>query len=1032
MREGRGKKMPKEKAPTVLADGVGAQAQVHDATSASATQEPEDISTILTHFVYDPSEDPTMPDEDELAASDKKDSGPKSLRSTPTKSTEDPYRVLTPQEAGPFVPSDMSVIDWSQFERGGHGSKFVIKLDPPIAEISDIYGLDMALTVETRTTNVNTVFDVRDEVVADYTQTDEFIEELREALIRCMMTSDKLDPVAQCVFFTPHYSRPMVLSASNEGMSQQGYLGMIATNVHELGTLPIVAPKHPLRTHSRIPPMAVAQEIFSSFTEVDAERVARALDIVRYSEFSDGRHDPASDQYLWRDETGAYVPLFDERLKDLFCSTRTRMSDRAYPAAMRAVRTAARDVHRLDTRHYLAIEGGSRVINLDLDPSDPNFVSEPPANTISMTALPHTFDNDLFDEDGERFLDNIANHDPETRRYIEEIGGTCITPELTRVGFLTGALDGTDDDLIGREKANGKSAFFNVVRGVVGEYNVAELAMNDLDGEYDRAELRDKLVNFDSDRSSELIGKAVTSIIKKATGRDALRSNRKYKDAITFRNTATFLIATNNIPRFTMSDLESGALDRRVEFVPFLNYFGPGSADADEELLIRVLASKKSLTYIFSCFVRGLLRINKRGGKLKPTSYATDLHAMLTAEGDPVARWLVNSDVPLTRNMLLGLESCPALDTVLVKEYERFRHRMHSTDGVCSDITAAWYQVYKTWHDEYERGSSVVSMATFTKSVKRLLGFSRDAYPTSWTWAHGTKRDKVQGYRFVSLPDGVWQKQATGLSLPAGDRIAEKAKAVAESNDIDVSDKLSDASLEVARVKATNHPARRIEKTQEGATIQAFGEFEPTIMAPETEIALAGIAHDAPETPQKVRENVDKLIVAQSALADLLRPQIASPESIPSYLLTEDAVSYMAEAYAMLCVTTTNLPTTRLDNRKILTQISEEAIHHVRQIAQDVASNTDPMAVKVAVSEFASLATEILDAQVARLTELLADATDKSTSELARASFAQWHPSTVSYRQGNECDHMPWRVRDFVRRYVIAEHLLPTVPRISS
>ena len=107
---------------------------------------------------------------------------------------------------------------------------------------------------------------------------------------------------------------------------------------------------------------------------------------------------------------------------------------------------------------------------------------------------------------------------------------------------------------------NGKSVLTSVIANLVGMKNVSSVSIHDLaQNRFALVNLKDKLLNISSEIGSRDLE---TEMIKKLSGSDIITADRKYKDVLTFVNTARLLINANELPRF--SELNDAILERFV------------------------------------------------------------------------------------------------------------------------------------------------------------------------------------------------------------------------------------------------------------------------------------------------------------------------------------------------------------------------------------------------------------------------------------------------------------------------------------
>lgn len=107
---------------------------------------------------------------------------------------------------------------------------------------------------------------------------------------------------------------------------------------------------------------------------------------------------------------------------------------------------------------------------------------------------------------------------------------------------------------------NGKGVLSKIIIELLGENNVSGLPMHTLiKSNTAPYTLKDKLLNVSSELSTK---DAEVGMIKSLSGNDTITSDRKFKDWVSFTNTAKLLIMSNHLPRF--SELDNAILERFV------------------------------------------------------------------------------------------------------------------------------------------------------------------------------------------------------------------------------------------------------------------------------------------------------------------------------------------------------------------------------------------------------------------------------------------------------------------------------------
>jgi P4 family phage/plasmid primase-like protien len=123
---------------------------------------------------------------------------------------------------------------------------------------------------------------------------------------------------------------------------------------------------------------------------------------------------------------------------------------------------------------------------------------------------------------------------------------------------------------------NGKSVFLDIVEQFIGTWNVAHRELQDFDADgFAANNLEGKLANLATEIGEQTLQDA--TIFKKLTGRDTIDAKVKFEKPITFKNHATLMFSTNEMPVFKQ---DNHAIWRRWVYVNFPYEF---SSKGDKE-----------------------------------------------------------------------------------------------------------------------------------------------------------------------------------------------------------------------------------------------------------------------------------------------------------------------------------------------------------------------------------------------------------------------------------------------------------------
>lgn len=195
--------------------------------------------------------------------------------------------------------------------------------------------------------------------------------------------------------------------------------------------------------------------------------------------------------------------------------------------------------------------------------------------------------------------------DAQTIRQVQEFFGLCLTRETRFAKCLLLLGPGSD----------GKSTALDVLMAMVGEENCSAVAMDDLEKEFCRASLHNKVLNV----SAEFDGNAfTTSWFKKAVTGDTISASFKHKDYFEFRPFAKHAFAANRFPRAL--DNTDGFF-RRLLVVKFKKqFFGK-----DRDIYLKD-ALIEELDGIFHWALVGLTRLIQQGDFTESLDSSEALH----------------------------------------------------------------------------------------------------------------------------------------------------------------------------------------------------------------------------------------------------------------------------------------------------------------------------------------------------------------------------------------------------------------------
>ena len=244
---------------------------------------------------------------------------------------------------------------------------------------------------------------------------------------------------------------------------------------------------------------------------------------------------------------------------------------------------------RVEDVNYIAFENGIfDIISGEMMEFNPSIVL--------TNKIPHKYNKSAYSELGDKTLNKLACNDKAIRKLLEECIGYCFfrANELSKAFVLTG------------EKANGKSTFLEMVRGVLGESNCSSLDIGELDERFSIATMGNRLANIGDDISDEFLqGKAVAMFKKIVSGNEVKAEIKNDPNIYFMKPYVKLLFSANDIPR--MKD-KTGAVLRRLVIIPFNAKFSKADPDYDPYIIWK-LRDEEVMEYLCKLAIDGLKRV---------------------------------------------------------------------------------------------------------------------------------------------------------------------------------------------------------------------------------------------------------------------------------------------------------------------------------------------------------------------------------------------------------------------------------------
>ena len=234
-------------------------------------------------------------------------------------------------------------------------------------------------------------------------------------------------------------------------------------------------------------------------------------------------------------------------------------------------------------------------------------------DNYSMPATPRFFTQAAVDYDFQRercqcpawleFLHSLWGDDSQSIELLQDWFGYCLTPDTKHQKILM---------LLGPQRS-GKGTIVRILRGVVGESNVAGPTFSSIASNFGLSSLLGKSLAVISDArlSSRADQAVITERLLSISGEDALDIDKKFMHPITTKLQTRLMIVSNEIPRLTET---SGALAGRMLLLRLTrSFFG----EEDRSLTPRLMAEREGILW---WAIDGWLRLRERGYFAEPDS----------------------------------------------------------------------------------------------------------------------------------------------------------------------------------------------------------------------------------------------------------------------------------------------------------------------------------------------------------------------------------------------------------------------------
>ena len=181
--------------------------------------------------------------------------------------------------------------------------------------------------------------------------------------------------------------------------------------------------------------------------------------------------------------------------------------------------------------------------------------------------------------------------DEQSRMILQEFSGYIFTKmNLEKCLVLIGSGQ------------NGKSVYFNIISALVGIENLLTYSMGLFAHEYNRSKLVNVLLNYSSEKGTELNPDSFKALISG----EPLQAREPYGRPFTLRNKVRFIINANELPKETE---QTDAYFRRYLIIPFEVKI----SDEEKDINLADRIIRDELPGVFNWLLAGLNRLIKQG-----------------------------------------------------------------------------------------------------------------------------------------------------------------------------------------------------------------------------------------------------------------------------------------------------------------------------------------------------------------------------------------------------------------------------------
>ena len=172
---------------------------------------------------------------------------------------------------------------------------------------------------------------------------------------------------------------------------------------------------------------------------------------------------------------------------------------------------------------------------------------------------------------------------------------------------------------------------------MLGQNNVSNLDIAELDDRFSTVMLAGKLANIGDDISNEFLQGKTIAVFKKIVSANSIKAENKGQDVFFFKPYTKLLFSANTIPR--MQSKGFGAIKRRIAIIPFNAHFSKNDPDYDSSIKWK-LKTQSAMEYLIQISLEGLKRALAYG--FTESQKVNEEVEQFEKDNNPILGWMEN------------------------------------------------------------------------------------------------------------------------------------------------------------------------------------------------------------------------------------------------------------------------------------------------------------------------------------------------------------------------------------------------------